>query len=87
MKLMIHDLTEDQCLKTGIGNLSNKEYIIIDSKQIDKYCIGCFGCWLKTPGTCIIKDEFQHMGGNIAKADELIILSRLFSSAHSSPAR
>ena len=84
MKLLIHDLTEDQCTKTGIGNLSDKEYIIVDSKRIDKYCIGCFGCWLKTPGTCIIKDEFQHMGENIAKADELVIISKSSFGSYSS---
>ena len=25
------------------------------------YCIGCFGCWLKTPGKCITKDSFDYM--------------------------
>lgn len=84
MKLLMHDLTEDQCAKNGIGNLSDKEYIIIDSKRIDKYCIGCFGCWLKTPGTCIIKDKFQHMGENIAKADELVIISKSSFGSYSS---
>ena len=27
-------------------------------------CIGCFGCWIKTPGECILKDE----GIDICKA-------------------
>jgi multimeric flavodoxin WrbA len=22
-----------------------------------KYCIGCFGCWVKTPGECFVKDD------------------------------
>ena len=84
MKLLIHDLTEDQCAKTGLSDLSDKEYIIIKAKRIEKYCVGCFGCWLKTPGTCIVKDEFQHMGENIAKADELVIISKSSFGSYSS---
>jgi multimeric flavodoxin WrbA len=39
-------------------------------------CTGCFGCWIKTPGQCILKDHLQHMGEYINKCDEIIIISR-----------
>ena len=26
-----------------------------------KYCIGCFGCWVKTPGECIVPDESRDV--------------------------
>lgn len=29
-----------------------------------KYCVGCFSCWVKTPGECITKDE----SGDICRA-------------------
>jgi len=30
---------------------------ILKLREMDiRYCIGCFGCWLKTPGECIVKD-------------------------------
>lgn len=74
-KLIIHDLSESQCQELGLDQMGNNN-MIIDSKQISNYCIGCFGCWLKTPGTCIIRDEFQHMGENLSKVEELLIISR-----------
>ncbi|MFC1568940.1 NAD(P)H-dependent oxidoreductase [bacterium] len=29
-----------------------------------KQCVGCFGCWIQTPGTCVLKDE----SGDICRA-------------------
>jgi multimeric flavodoxin WrbA len=29
-------------------------------KKTIKYCIGCFTCWTKTPGTCIHKDDMTN---------------------------
>ena len=75
MKLILHDLTKEQCQNAGIADLSEEQYRIIDSSEIDRYCIGCFGCWLKTPGRCVIKDQFREMGETLAKADELLIIS------------
>ncbi len=74
-KLIIHDLDQAQCQALGLDQMIN-DNIIIDSSQISNYCIGCFGCWLKTPGTCIIRDEFQHMGENLSKVEELLIISQ-----------
>ena len=84
MKLILHDLTLDQCDFIGLNNLSTDKYILVDCNKIDRYCIGCFGCWLKTPGTCIIKDAFQHMGENISKVDELLFISRSSFGSYSS---
>lgn len=74
-KLIIHDLDQSQCQMLGMDQMK-EDNIIIDSSHISKYCIGCFGCWLKTPGTCVVKDEFQNMGENLSKVDELVIISK-----------
>lgn len=42
-KLIIHDLSESQCQELGLDQMGNNN-MIIDSKQISNYCIGCFGC-------------------------------------------
>lgn len=39
-------------------------------------CTGCFGCWLKEPGTCLIKDDSQQFLYDLSKCTEFIIISR-----------
>ena len=46
--------------------------------------MGCFGCWLKTPGRCVIPDEYQRMGELAAKAEELTIISKCSFGSYSS---
>ena len=84
MKLILHDLTEEQLRISGIDSLSEEFYQLIPCLEIDRYCIGCFGCWLKTPGRCVIKDRFQNMGETLAKVDGLILLSKATFGSYSS---
>lgn len=56
-------------------NLSEDSVIIKNNGKIHK-CIGCFGCWIKTPGKCVIKDGYEDMGKLLSQCSELIIISR-----------
>ena len=57
---------------------------LIDANKIHQYCVGCFQCWLKTPGTCVIKDGFQDMGKLLSEADEFIVISKATFGSYSS---
>ena len=35
------------------------------------HCIGCNYCWLKTPGECAIKDDYEIILKKVIHADQL----------------
>lgn len=72
MKLLIHDLNDEEWSKTCENY---KGWEVISDNGTIKPCIGCFGCWLKEPGECIIKDGYEKMGALIHQADEITVIS------------
>lgn len=46
---------------------------IIDAAKTDvKSCLGCFSCWNKTPGKCIIDDEMNEILAKMIAADVIV---------------
>lgn len=82
MNLIIHDLSKEQW--EALAFPLKEETKIIDNSGKIKKCMGCFGCWLKTPGRCVIPDEYQRMGELAAKAEELTIISKCSFGSYSS---
>lgn len=74
MKLLIHDLNEKEFQRMFPNPLKDMR-VISDDGTIHN-CIGCFGCWIKTPGACVIRDNYGDMGEYFSKCDEIIIISR-----------
>ena len=68
MKLIITDVKDFKNSVLG-------EHKIIKPEGNVKHCIGCFGCWTKTPGECVIKDGYSLTGALMGKSDELIMIS------------
>ena len=73
MNLLIHDMDKTEWEKVAADYEGWK--IIADNGEI-KPCVGCFGCWLRTPGECAIKDGYDQMGKSIHEADEVVIMSK-----------
>lgn len=49
----------------------NIEIINISKAKID-HCHGCFACWTKTPGKCVIKDDMNGFIEKYIKADLIV---------------
>lgn len=47
--------------------------------------VGCFGCWTKTPGKCVIRDEATKIYPLIAESDRVIYVSRLAYGGYDLP--
>lgn len=75
MRLIVHDLTASEYGTWLTGFTGNTDEIIGANDHIH-HCVGCFGCWVRTPGTCVLKDSFKHMGEAIAACDEFVLISR-----------
>jgi multimeric flavodoxin WrbA len=48
------------------------------------HCIGCFGCWLKTPGECIHKDGGREISWDIINSHTVVLLSPVVFGGYSS---
>ena len=78
-RLIIYDVPTER-----IEKFTNDEDILVNANEIHRYCIGCFGCWLKTPGTCIIKDGFENMGQRLSQVSAFILISKATFGSYSS---
>jgi len=47
-------------------------------------CIGCFGCWLKTPGQCIIRDDASTLPRDVIQSDLIVYLTPVTFGMYSS---
>lgn len=73
MNIVIHDLSEVEWQKVSD---KYKGWKVISDNGTIKPCVGCFGCWVKTPGECVIKDGYNNMGKLLSKAEYVVIISR-----------
>lgn len=73
-RLIVHDLEQKDFLKQ-LSSLEENTMVLSKDNPIAQ-CTGCFGCWIKTPATCIMKDGYQDHGKNLCHIDEFILISR-----------
>ena len=71
MKLIITDISDFRISVEG-------EYKIVKPQGEIHHCIGCFGCWVKTPGRCVIFDGYENTGIDMSKCTEMIFISQCY---------
>lgn len=46
-------------------------------------CLGCFGCWVKTPGVCVIDDAGRDIARTYMCSDMVIFISPITFGGYS----
>jgi len=73
-KLILHDLSEEEA---ALYLPEESDNTTLFTSQLSTHnCIGCFDCWVKTPGICVIKDEVGSFCKMIPDNDVLIVVSK-----------
>lgn len=79
--ILLIDTTKERLGETSLDKLeenpkykSNYEYIDA-SELIISHCLGCNFCWLKTPGECVIKDDYEPILKKISAADQVWLIT------------
>ena len=80
MRVLIFDITEEE-LKALVE--VHEDDFLIPAGAPATYCKGCFGCWLKRPGECVMKDRLEKTGSLILQAEQVVIISRCVYGGYS----
>lgn len=71
--LVLYDIEKDR--EELIQEESKKIQFFYASEKTAR-CKGCFGCWLKSPGQCIMHDGAEKLGAKMAVSERIIIISK-----------
>ncbi len=57
--------------------------VMLDGDAIEP-CVGCLGCWVKTPGLCVMtRDGVNEIAGREIRADVVVLVSRMTYGGYS----
>ena len=69
MRLLIHDLDRAPAAESP-------DLAVLGPGTDIHPCLGCFGCWVKTPNACVLRDGVGDMGTLLARCGRVTIVSR-----------
>lgn len=81
MDILIHDL-EAERFQALFPEIPDGVRVISKTGEI-KPCVGCFGCWVKTPGKCVIQDGYEALGEWLCGAERVTLISRCVYGGYS----
>ena len=76
---MAHDILKEKLTSAG---WEVNSFILRDTKIAP--CMGCFDCWLKTPGVCTINDAGRETTKTAAQSDLWVFLTPITFGGYSS---
>ena len=69
----------------GMKNEGAEVTVLYTRKMNIKPCLGCLACWLKTPGECVLKDDYDPVLPMIKAADIIVFATPLYWDGVSGP--
>jgi len=76
MHLILHDLPPEQAQLRLPPQGDEVQWF--EALPCVKPCAGCFLCWIKTPGECVVPDRGREFCRMLARADRLTVVSRCY---------
>ena len=62
------------------------EVELLDTRDLHiNPCLGCFGCWIKTPGKCVQEDDMAGLLPRLRQADVWVLATPLYFDGASGP--
>jgi multimeric flavodoxin WrbA len=70
----------DAYIKDLVASLTARGHQAVELMLRDleiRSCAGCFGCWVKTPGECVLRDDGARMCREVVRSDLVLFASPL----------
>ncbi|MDD3905365.1 MAG: flavodoxin family protein [Candidatus Omnitrophica bacterium] len=74
-----HNIIKERLEK---DNWEVKSFILRDIQVAP--CLGCFGCWIKTPGVCVINDLGREVARLASQSDMWVLITPVIFGGYSS---
>lgn len=84
-KVILHDLPPE--ISSTLFSSLDDSWVMIDGNMKAARCIGCFKCWLKTPGICAFSDKLEDVGKLILSSEQLVIITQMLYGGVSIPVK
>ena len=76
MKTLVLNTLGKEALDQVNALIKDKEVEVVDTSDMKiVHCMGCNQCWLKTPGICVIKDDYEKIIKKLVETENLWIVS------------
>lgn len=69
-------ILSDRPLSLNLGDRADVVSFDLSHMKIAP-CVGCFGCWTRTPGKCVIRDDAVKVYPVLARSDTALYVSRV----------
>lgn len=77
--VLVINTTDDYKLSEAVEGLLNQtttDFEVINTADMNiSHCIGCGHCWLKDPGVCVIKDDYEGIVQKMIIAHQMWVIS------------